>query len=88
MKEKSVSNQRLRFVCSTNPLGLHLNLIILFIEPALDSPLQQAAEQLSLFTAEEEVFAVRRTISRLEEMQTESYWCDGDRSYSTKLKND
>lgn len=73
-------------MCSTTPLGFHLNLIILFMKPALDSPLQQAAEQLSLFTAEEEVFAFQRTISRLEEMQTEPYWSDGDRSHSAKLK--
>lgn len=83
MKAKSGSSQRLRVVCSTNPLGLHL--LILFIKRALDSLLQQAAEQLSLFTAEEEVFALQRTVSRLEEMQTESYWSDGDRSHSTKL---
>lgn len=55
---------------------------------ALDSPLQQAAEQLSLCTAEEEVFAFQRTISRLEEMQTELHWSDGDRSHSAKLKKD
>ncbi|CAG03614.1 unnamed protein product, partial [Tetraodon nigroviridis] len=43
-----------------------------------DLGLSAAAEQLSLFTAEEEIFAFQRTVSRLEEMQTESYWSDGD----------
>jgi protein AFG1 len=28
----------------------------------------------SIFTAEEEVFAFKRTISRMAEMQTEEYW--------------
>ncbi|XP_024147532.1 lactation elevated protein 1 homolog B isoform X3 [Oryzias melastigma] len=40
----------------------------------------EAAERLTLFTAEEEIFAFQRTVSRLREMQTESYWMDGDRS--------
>ncbi|XP_056873779.1 lactation elevated protein 1 homolog B isoform X3 [Takifugu flavidus] len=39
----------------------------------------QAAERLSFFTAQEELFAFRRTVSRLAEMQTESYWRDGGR---------
>uniref|UniRef100_A0A667X783 AFG1 like ATPase b n=1 Tax=Myripristis murdjan TaxID=586833 RepID=A0A667X783_9TELE len=34
-----------------------------------------AGERLSLFTAEEEIFAFQRTVSRLTEMQTETYWC-------------
>uniref|UniRef100_A0A3Q2SN38 AFG1 like ATPase b n=1 Tax=Fundulus heteroclitus TaxID=8078 RepID=A0A3Q2SN38_FUNHE len=42
----------------------------------------EAAERLTLFTAEEEIFAFRRTVSRLREMQTETYWVEGDRSYS------
>nr|XP_046228598.1 lactation elevated protein 1 homolog B isoform X2 [Scatophagus argus] len=42
----------------------------------------EAAERLTLFTAEEEIFAFQRTVSRLVEMQTESYWMEGDRSYS------
>ncbi|XP_047430447.1 lactation elevated protein 1 homolog B isoform X2 [Mugil cephalus] len=42
----------------------------------------EAAERLSLFTAEEEIFAFQRTVSRLMEMQTEAYWVEGDRSYS------
>ncbi|XP_010793586.1 lactation elevated protein 1 homolog B [Notothenia coriiceps] len=40
----------------------------------------KAAENLTLFTAEEEIFAFQRTVSRLMEMQTESYWINGDRS--------
>uniref|UniRef100_A0A671V780 AFG1 like ATPase b n=1 Tax=Sparus aurata TaxID=8175 RepID=A0A671V780_SPAAU len=43
-----------------------------------------AAEHLTLFTAEEEIFAFQRTVSRLMEMQTESYWMEGDRSRSKK----
>ncbi|XP_068198015.1 lactation elevated protein 1 homolog B [Antennarius striatus] len=39
----------------------------------------EAAERLTLFSAEEETFAFRRTVSRLVEMQTASYWLDGDR---------
>ncbi|XP_069577776.1 lactation elevated protein 1 homolog B [Brachyistius frenatus] len=46
-----------------------------------------AAERLSLFTAEEEIFAFQRTVSRLMEMQTESYWIEGDRSQSKKHVN-
>ncbi|KAI4801646.1 hypothetical protein KUCAC02_019526, partial [Chaenocephalus aceratus] len=42
----------------------------------------KAAENLTLFTAEEEIFAFQRTVSRLMEMQTESYWMNGDRSRS------
>ncbi|KAK2856178.1 hypothetical protein Q5P01_004913 [Channa striata] len=41
----------------------------------------EAAEHLTLFTAEEEIFAFQRTVSRLMEMQTESYWIEGDRSH-------
>ncbi|XP_031656815.1 lactation elevated protein 1 homolog B isoform X2 [Oncorhynchus kisutch] len=40
-------------------------------------------DHLSLFTAEEEIFAFQRTISRLTEMQTEMYWTQGDRSNTT-----
>ncbi|XP_040920368.1 lactation elevated protein 1 homolog B [Toxotes jaculatrix] len=47
----------------------------------------EAAERLTLFTAEEEIFAFQRTVSRLMEMQTESYWMEGDRSYSKKPVN-
>ncbi|XP_028253772.1 lactation elevated protein 1 homolog B [Parambassis ranga] len=47
----------------------------------------EAAQQLTLFTAEEEIFAFQRTVSRLMEMQTESYWVEGDRSYRKKHKN-
>ncbi|XP_049446271.1 lactation elevated protein 1 homolog B [Epinephelus fuscoguttatus] len=46
-----------------------------------------AAEHLTLFTAEEEIFASQRTVSRLMEMQTESYWIRGDRSHSKKHTN-
>lgn len=49
--------------------------------------LQEAAEHLTLFTAEEEIFAFQRTVSRLMEMQTESYWIAGDRSHSKKHMN-
>uniref|UniRef100_A0A665X0I4 AFG1 like ATPase b n=2 Tax=Echeneis naucrates TaxID=173247 RepID=A0A665X0I4_ECHNA len=47
----------------------------------------EAAEHLTLFTTEEEIFAFQRTISRLMEMQTESYWMEGDRSRSKKNMN-
>uniref|UniRef100_A0A3B4VBG3 AFG1 like ATPase b n=1 Tax=Seriola dumerili TaxID=41447 RepID=A0A3B4VBG3_SERDU len=47
----------------------------------------EAAERLTLFTAEEEIFAFQRTVSRLMEMQTESYWVEGDRSHSNKHIN-
>uniref|UniRef100_UPI0037E9C73C lactation elevated protein 1 homolog B n=1 Tax=Semicossyphus pulcher TaxID=241346 RepID=UPI0037E9C73C len=43
-----------------------------------------AAEHLALFTAEEEIFAFQRTVSRLTEMQTESYWMEADRRHSKK----
>ena len=33
-----------------------------------------AADAPSLFTGEDEVFAFRRTVSRLAEMQTQPYW--------------
>ncbi|XP_037605960.1 lactation elevated protein 1 homolog B [Sebastes umbrosus] len=46
-----------------------------------------AAERLTLFTAKEEIFAFKRTVSRLMEMQTESYWMKGDRSHSKKHEN-
>ncbi|KAF7648203.1 hypothetical protein LDENG_00160430, partial [Lucifuga dentata] len=39
----------------------------------------EAAERLTLFTAEEEIFAFQRTVSRLTEMQSETYWTEGDR---------
>ncbi|XP_018528143.1 lactation elevated protein 1 homolog B [Lates calcarifer] len=42
----------------------------------------EAAERLTLFTAEEEIFAFQRTVSRLMEMQSEKYWMEGDRSHS------
>lgn len=44
----------------------------------------EAAERLTLFTAEEEIFAFQRTVSRLTEMQTESYWMKGDRRHTRK----
>ncbi|CAM4694391.1 unnamed protein product [Leuciscus chuanchicus] len=40
----------------------------------------EASERMTLFTADEEVFAFQRTVSRLTEMQTEQYWISGDRS--------
>lgn len=84
-KERKICFQsEVKVACSTNPLGLHLKWIIFVNIPALDSLLRQAAEQLSLFTAEEEIFAFQRTVSRLEEMQTESYWSDGDRRLRTE----
>ncbi|CAK6961868.1 lactation elevated protein 1 homolog B [Scomber scombrus] len=46
-----------------------------------------AGERLTLFTAEEEIFAFQRTTSRLMEMQTESYWMEGDRSINKKHMN-
>ncbi len=54
---------------------------------AVGSSFQEAAERLTLFTAEEEIFAFQRTVSRLTEMQTESYWMEGDRSRSKKHMN-
>ncbi|KAM9840247.1 lactation elevated protein 1 homolog B [Aulostomus maculatus] len=48
---------------------------------------QEAGERLTLFTAEEEIFAFQRTVSRLTEMQTESYWKERDRSIRKKLLN-
>ncbi|XP_071383005.1 lactation elevated protein 1 homolog B [Centroberyx affinis] len=47
----------------------------------------EAGERLSLFTAEEEIFAFQRTVSRLMEMQTETYWMEGDRSNSKTHMN-
>nr|XP_020444052.1 lactation elevated protein 1 isoform X3 [Monopterus albus] len=47
----------------------------------------EAAQRLALFTAEEETLAFRRTVSRLMEMQTESYWTEGDCSHSKKDMN-
>ncbi|XP_042360001.1 lactation elevated protein 1 homolog B [Plectropomus leopardus] len=47
----------------------------------------EAAERLTLFTAEEEIFSFQRTVSRLMEMQTESYWMKADRSHNKKHKN-
>ncbi|XP_051908920.1 lactation elevated protein 1 homolog B-like isoform X1 [Hippocampus zosterae] len=41
---------------------------------------EEAAERLTLFTAEEEIFAFHRTVSRLAEMQTDTYWVEGDHS--------
>ncbi|KAJ8270622.1 hypothetical protein GJAV_G00117240 [Gymnothorax javanicus] len=41
---------------------------------------KNAWKMFSLFTAEEEIFAFRRTVSRLSEMQTAQYWAAGDRS--------
>lgn len=41
---------------------------------------QEVAERLTLFTAEEEIFAFHRTVSRLAEMQTDTYWVEGDRT--------
>ncbi|MBN3311104.1 AFG1L ATPase, partial [Amia calva] len=40
------------------------------------------AQELSIFTGEEEIFAFQRTVSRLTEMQTEQYWTEGARSTS------
>ncbi|XP_039982141.1 lactation elevated protein 1 homolog B [Xiphias gladius] len=47
----------------------------------------EAAERLTLFTAEEEIFAFQRTVSRLMEMQTESYWIKGDRGHGKTHMN-
>ncbi|CAI5769922.1 AFG1-like ATPase isoform X1 [Podarcis lilfordi] len=49
---------------------------------------QDSAQGLSMFTGEEEIFALQRTISRLTEMQTEQYWKEGDRSNQTQLQKD
>lgn len=57
-----------------------VNLLNLLLPPFL----QEAAERLTLFTAEEEIFAFQRTASRIMEMQTEKYWREGDRSSSKK----
>ncbi|XP_065820189.1 LOW QUALITY PROTEIN: lactation elevated protein 1 homolog B [Labrus bergylta] len=45
------------------------------------------SDRLSLFTAEEEIFAFQRTVSRLTEMQTELYWMEGDRRRCKKHVN-
>lgn len=50
----------------------------------LSAFLQETAERLTLFTAEEEIFAFQRTVSRIMEMQTEKYWKEGDRSIGKK----
>ncbi|NP_001020653.2 lactation elevated protein 1 homolog B [Danio rerio] len=42
----------------------------------------EASKRMTLFTADEEIFAFQRTVSRLAEMQTEQYWISGDRSQS------
>ncbi|XP_072299268.1 lactation elevated protein 1 homolog B [Eucyclogobius newberryi] len=47
----------------------------------------EAGDRLSLFTAEEEVFAFSRTVSRLMEMQTEKYWTEGDRRARERRAN-
>ncbi|XP_077782254.1 AFG1-like ATPase isoform X5 [Podarcis muralis] len=49
---------------------------------------QDSAQGLSMFTGEEEIFALQRTISRLTEMQTEQYWKEGDRSKQPQLRKD
>ncbi|XP_053237578.1 AFG1-like ATPase isoform X3 [Podarcis raffonei] len=49
---------------------------------------QDSAQGLSMFTGEEEIFALQRTISRLTEMQTEQYWKEGDRSNQPQLRKD
>ncbi|KAA0710834.1 AFG1-like ATPase [Triplophysa tibetana] len=41
---------------------------------------RDGGSSLAIFTGEEEVFAFKRTLSRLTEMQTEEYWLAGDRS--------
>ncbi|KAJ8397635.1 hypothetical protein AAFF_G00436340 [Aldrovandia affinis] len=41
---------------------------------------KDAWRRLSIFTAEEEIFSFRRTLSRLKEMQTAQYWAKGDRT--------
>ncbi|XP_062858534.1 lactation elevated protein 1 homolog B [Trichomycterus rosablanca] len=40
----------------------------------------EAGKRLTLFTAEEEIFALQRTLSRLTEMLSKQYWLQGDRS--------
>jgi len=52
----------------------------LFCSTAYIYFVQEASERMTLFTADEEVFAFQRTVSRLTEMQTEQYWISGDRS--------
>ncbi|KAK5611338.1 Lactation elevated protein 1 B [Crenichthys baileyi] len=47
----------------------------------------EAAVRLTLFTAEEEIFAFQRTVSRLREMQTETYWVEGGRRYRSRHLN-
>ncbi|XP_066533518.1 lactation elevated protein 1 homolog B [Hoplias malabaricus] len=46
--------------------------------------INESWKRLTLFTAEEEVFAFQRTLSRLTEMQTEQYWLRGDRRRTLK----
>lgn len=40
---------------------------------------QEAGKRLMLFTAEEDIFALQRTLSRLTEMQTKTYWVQAGR---------
>lgn len=67
--------------------NLNLIVIVSATKPTVGFSLQEAAERLTLFTAEEEIFAFQRTVSRLIEMQTESYWKEGDRSHCKKHMN-
>lgn len=79
----------LQVLSSQTQMCYILNLvgIVSVTKPAVGSSLQEAAERLTLFTAEEEIFAFQRTVSRLTEMQTESYWKGGDRSHCKKHMN-
>ncbi|KAL0967748.1 hypothetical protein UPYG_G00256380 [Umbra pygmaea] len=45
-----------------------------------------AANRLTLFTGEEDIFAFQRAVSRLTEMQTQRYWNEGDRSKTSHTK--
>lgn len=69
---------------SSNQSALFLFCVVNLPNPLWPPVLQEAAERLTLFTAEEEIFAFQRTVSRITEMQTERYWRDGDRSGSKK----
>ncbi|KAM7434004.1 Lactation elevated protein 1 [Porites harrisoni] len=76
-------DNRTRLICSAStPLGDIFNVTPLtneddeFKRKLMDDLDLSAADAQSsaIFTAEEEIFAFERTISRLTEMQTEQYW--------------
>lgn len=72
------------FVLFFHPTAANISVCVCVLNLPLSAFLQEAAERLTLFTAEEEIFAFQRTVSRIMEMQTEKYWKEGDRSIGKK----